>query len=421
MFTGNAPRPLEGIKVVEMATFIAVPAAAKFLADMGADVIKVEAPAGDFVRWSGANEGRPEDPLENTTFDLENGNKRSIAINVKDPEGRKILDKLIDQCDIFLTNWRPAALERQGLDYESLKAKYPALVYGSLTGYGDEGPDKDLPGYDTTAFFTRGGILGSLYDADESPMMLINGLGDHQAAYMLAAGIMAALFRAKQTGQGEHVSVNLLHASIFTQGIMVLAAQYPDVGHKYPTRRVDVDNPLTGAYKTSDGRWLWITMPQHDRFYPKFMTVIGREDLADHPVYGHLIKRTPEGKSRELYDIIVEAFAKKTLKEWIDALTEADIPNAPAQVWEEVLEDKQAWANKVFFKSMHENGREAIEIRTPVNFEETPAPGETPSPTLGKQSVEVVKELGYSDEEAKQLLDNKVIREWHVGENPFKF
>ena len=139
-------RPLEGIRVIELSTFIAVPACARFFADNGADVIKIEAAGGDAVRWNGTSEGRPDDPYENTTFDLENANKRGIVLNLKAAEGKEALFRLLARTDVFLTNWRPQALERMGLTYEALHEKYPKLVYGTLTGFGDKGPDKDLPG-----------------------------------------------------------------------------------------------------------------------------------------------------------------------------------------------------------------------------------------------------------------------------------
>ena len=144
-------KTLSGIKVVELSTFIAVPACARFFADMGADVIKVEAKGGDAVRWNGTSEGRSDSPYENTTFDLENANKRGIVLNLKSAEGKEILFKLLADADVFLTNWRPQALEKGGLTYEILHEKFPKMVYGTLTGYGDKGPDKDLPGYDFTA------------------------------------------------------------------------------------------------------------------------------------------------------------------------------------------------------------------------------------------------------------------------------
>ena len=150
-------RPLEGIKVVELATFIAAPCCARFLADLGAEVIKIEAPAGDPLRYTAVNEGRPQDQKENTTYDLENANKTCIALNTKSAAGREALEKLIAGADIFITNWRQSPLKKAGLDYDTLHAKYPALVYGFVSGYGEKGPDKDLPGFDFTAFFAVAG------------------------------------------------------------------------------------------------------------------------------------------------------------------------------------------------------------------------------------------------------------------------
>lgn len=213
-------RPLEGIKVVEMATFIAVPAVGRILADMGAEVVKIESAKGDNLRFTAPNEGRPSDPHEDMNFDLENANKKGIVLDMRNPKGKEVLYKLLDESDVFLTNWRPGALARQGLTYEDLKDKYPRLVYASLTGYGDKGPDKDLPGFDYTAFFARSGWSGSLYQKGTVPSNLIPALGDHQAALALTAGILGALYRQQKTGQGENVSTNLLHTAIWVHSVV---------------------------------------------------------------------------------------------------------------------------------------------------------------------------------------------------------
>ena len=146
----DVKRPLDGVKVVEMATFIAVPAVGRILADMGAEVIKIESAKGDNLRFTAPNEGRPSDPHEDTNFDLENANKKGIVLDLRQPKGKEVLFKLLDDADVFLTNWRPGALARQNLTYDELKVKYPKLIYASLTGYGDKGPDKDLPGWQRT-------------------------------------------------------------------------------------------------------------------------------------------------------------------------------------------------------------------------------------------------------------------------------
>ena len=173
-------RPLEGIRVVELATFIAAPCCARYLADLGAEVIKVESPKGDPLRFTAVNEGRPYGDGEDTTFTLENSGKRVITVDTKTEKGREALEQLIAKADVFITNWRPSPLKRAGLDYETLKVKYPALVFGYVSGYGQKGPDKDMPGFDFTAYFARAGIMGTLYDVNSMPMTPLAGFGDHQ-------------------------------------------------------------------------------------------------------------------------------------------------------------------------------------------------------------------------------------------------
>ena len=214
-------RPLEGIKVVEMATFIAVPAVGRILADLGAEVVKIESAKGDNLRFTAPNEGRPMDPHEDTNFDLENAGKKGIVVDLRTDKGTEILFKLLERADAFITNWRPQALARKNLTYEDLKDRFPKLVYASLTGYGDKGPDKDLPGFDYTAFFARSGWSGSLYQKGTVPSNLIPALGDHQAALALTTGILAALLRAKTTGKGEKVTTNLLHTAIWVQAFQI--------------------------------------------------------------------------------------------------------------------------------------------------------------------------------------------------------
>lgn len=401
---------LSGIKVIELSTFIAVPACARFFADNGADVIKVEAKGGDAVRWNGTSEGRSDSPYENTTFDLENANKRGIVLNLKTPEGKEILFKLLSDADIFLTNWRPQALEKNGLTYEKLHEKFPKLVYGTLTGYGDKGPDKDLPGYDFTAYWARGGVMDSLRQKDEWPINLIPGMGDHQAGLFLAAGVMAALFNAQRTGSGERVSINLLHTSIWIQSIMIQAAQYTELGQKYPISRRTADNPFNCAYKTKDGRFMQISMPPFDVFYPKFMPLIGREDLVGNPRYT-MDSITKNKLHAEFIDILTEAFEKKTVEEWDEILTANDIPHAVAQSWEEVLEDKQARATDVYYEMAYPTGNTRSLVRQPI-FIGSDIPDYKMAPMLGEHSEEIIKSLGYSDEELQKLHEGGVYNTW---------
>ncbi|MDR2615373.1 MAG: CoA transferase [Oscillospiraceae bacterium] len=397
----SVKKPLEGIRVIEMSTFIAVPATARFFAEFGAEVIKVEPKSGDNVRFNGVSEGRLGSPYENTTFDLENAHKKGIILNLKAPEGREILFKLLADADIFLTNWRPQALEKLGLDYDSLKDRFPKLVYGSLTGYGETGPDKDLPGYDFTAFWARSGLLGTLYQAGGEPNNLIPGIGDHTAGMNLAAGCMVALHKAQATGVGDKVLVNLLHSAIFAQAIAVQAAQYKGLGKQYPISRSEAENPFNNTYKSSDGKFIQISMPPFDLFYPKFMPLIGREDLVGNERYT-MASITKNELHREFIAILEESIAKKTAAEWAEIFTKADVPFAVAAVWEEVLEDEQAWAIEAFESVDYPTGKRAM-VRQPIELTGADKLPYGKAPQLGEHSEEVLLSLGYTQEQLQAL------------------
>ena len=403
-------KPLEGIKVLEMSTFIAVPACARFFAEFGADVIKVEPKTGDAVRFNGESEGRLGDPYENTTFDLENAHKRSIVVNLKDPEGREILYKLLKDTDIFVTNWRPQAHEKLGLDYASLKEKFPKLVYASLTGFGETGPDRELPGYDFTAFWARGGLLGTLYQKDSEPINLIPGVGDHITGLYMAAGIMTALYNAEKTGQGDYVTINLLHTAIFVQGIAVQAAQYEGLGQQYPISRKTAENPFNNTYMSKDGRHIQISMPPFDLFYPRFMPLIGREDLVGNKEYtlNNITRKKLHG---EFIQIVSDAFAQKTAEEWSKILTDGDIPFSVCHTWEEVLEDRQAWATGVFEKMDYPTGKRTM-VRQPIIIEGADKIPYERAPMLAENSEEILKELGYTDAQLKEMHDKGVYNTW---------
>ncbi|PWC17944.1 CoA transferase [Brenneria roseae subsp. roseae] len=405
-------KALEGVTVVELATFIAVPAAGRILADMGAKVIKIESLDGDNLRYTAPTEGRPLDQHENTTFDLENANKYGIALNTKTETGRKILFQLLEKADIFLTNWRPKARERAGLDYETLKKQFPHLVYACVTGYGDTGPDKDLPGFDYTAFYARGGILGSLYQKGTVPMNVIPGLGDHQCAMGLVSGVLAAYIRAKNTGQGEYVSTSLLHTAIYTQAIMIQAAQYKDYGQSYPIDRRTTTSPFILAYKTKDDRFIQICMPVYDAYYPKFIRCIGRPDLAEDERYTRLQEVARHKRSPELYDIICQQMEQKTVNEWKTIFLENDIPFSVAQVWEEILDDEQAWAIDTFYRMKYANGSEKALVRPPIVFLESGLPDYKRGPLLGEDTPAILKDLGYSDSDIARLETDKDIFIW---------
>lgn len=406
MTTYENDQPLAGIKVIDLSTYVAVPTCARFLAECGAEVIKIEPKTGDTIRFNGVSEGRLGSPYENTTFDLENAHKRGLALDLKNPKGKEILFQLLAGADVFLTNWRPRALEKLDLDYDHVAEVFPKLVYGSFTGYGETGPDKNLPGYDFTSFWARGGFIGSLMQKDGEPINLAPGMGDHVSGMFLAAGILAALIRAQKTGRGDNVTTSLLHSAIFIQGIAMQAAQYKDMGQTYPISRKEAENPFNNAYRTSDNRYIQISMPPFDLYYPRFMPLIGRADLVGDPRYT-IDNLTAQKLHREFIDILDEAFNTKTAAEWLAILKEADIPCSLCQTWEEVLEDEQAWAIGAFERVDYPSGQRAM-VRQPVQLASAKSRTYGHGPLLGEHSEIILRELGYDDDQIENLHNEGV-------------
>ncbi len=403
---------LEGVKVVELATFIAAAGAGRFLADCGATVIKVEAAKGDPLRYTAPSEGRPLDMYENTTWDLENGNKLCISLNTKDEKGKEALFKLLEDADVFITNWRPQALERSGLDYETLKEKFPKLVYAMCTGYGEFGPDKDLPGFDFTAFFARGGYLESLRQRGEKPMNIIPGAGDHNVAMNLAAGILAALYHAKVTGKGEKVETSLFESAIYNMGMMIQAANYDGFARTYPINIRESANPFNACWNTKDDRYIQTVCPDYNTYFDKFMTALGREDLIGNDRYFPILNCQQNNATTEVYDIVMEAMKSKPVAEWVPLLKAVDLPFSVAQSWLEILEDEQAWANECFYEMEYDNGNKRTLVRPPVKFAEMGTPEYNRGPLIGEHGKEILANVGYSDNEINELIENKVLYIW---------
>jgi cinnamoyl-CoA:phenyllactate CoA-transferase len=369
---------------------------------LGAEVIKVEAPNGDPLRFTAVNEGRPFGDAEDTSFCMENTGKECVTLNLKSEAGREALEKLLARCDIFITNWRQPALERAGLDYKTLHAKHPKLVMGFVSGYGEKGPDKDLPGFDFTAYFARGGIMGTMYDRDASPMLPIAGFGDHQVGLYLASGLLAALYRARDTGEGDQVVVSLFHAAMWDVGLFLSCNQYGDVSTRYPISRKEVANQLQVAHRTKDGHWIQIAMPRYDYYYPKFCPVIDREDLIGDERF--FPQTNLQKHLEEFYAIVDEGIGRLELKELERRMTEADLPYGVCQTWEQALEDKQAWGSDILAKVTFPNGSERTMVRTPVMFTETELPAYERGHFLGEDTRAVLAKLGYAESQIDAMI-----------------
>ena len=405
-------KALEGIKVIQLANFIAAAATGRYLADHGADVIIVEAAKGDPIRFTQEQEGRPQNIKENVAWEYLNGNKRCISINTKTEEGKEALFALLEDADVLLTNWRLGALERAGLDYETLKGRFPKLIYAMILGYGKTGPDKDLPGFDFTAFFGRGGYTQNLRRRGNDPITMIPGLGDNNVGLMLAMGIVTALFNREKTGQGDFVTTSLYETAIFNMSMMLLGVQYDGQAHDYPISIYDNRNPLNGAYRTSDDRIIQCACPNYnDRFEP-FMKSIGREDLIAAGKYFPQADMIAAGLIKELIDEIQKTFLEGDMKTMDDKLRAGDIPHSIAYSWEDIMNDPQAHAVGAFYDVTCPNGVVRKATHTPVRLEsEGDLDGRT-APMIGEQGREVLKEVGYDDAKIDAMLESGSLYIW---------
>ena len=233
-------------------------------------------------------------------------------------------------------------------------------------------------------------------------MLTIAGFGDHQVGMYLASGILAALYRARETGQGDRVVVSLFHSAIWDVSLLLQASQYGAECTKYPLSRRTLPNPLVVCHKTKDNKWLQIAMPQYDRHYPIFMKAIGHPEMADDPRY--YPQAALQANIEEFYDFLVAEMATRTLDEWCKLMDANDLPYAVAQTWDQLLVDKQAWASGCFYEMEYSNGNKRTMVRPPVIFEETELPPYNRGPYLGEQTEKILKDLGYSDEQVAAMI-----------------
>jgi crotonobetainyl-CoA:carnitine CoA-transferase CaiB-like acyl-CoA transferase len=398
--------PFDGVRVVELAQWVFVPVAGALLADWGADVIHIESTQGDPYRGLITQGIGSDHGGVNLSLALANRGKRSIALNIKLDEGMEALHRLLSSADVFLTNMRPQALQRLGLDAESLTDQYPSLVYARGHGYGVRGPDADQAGYDASAFWSRGGLAHMLTPPErEYPIGQRGAMGDRNGAMALAFGVAGALLKRTRTGTGSVVDVSLMATAMWTLSSDVLAALGGDEPKASSGRGPSV-NPVVGMYRTKDGRHIQLVFLEADRYWPDFCRVIGRPDLIDDPRFSDLRAR---GENAEacLAELDGE-FAKRTFAEWKELLRQLDAPWAPVQSVPELLEDPQVIANG-YVGDVVVDGEPAYRLpAVPVQFDGQP-PALRRAPEHGEDTEAVLVELGYDWDEIIALKEAEVI------------
>lgn len=398
-------KPLEGIKVVELASFVAAPAAGRMLAEMGADVIRVESTAGDPWRFYGVNCGLPVADEENPLFDLYNLGKRDIQLDTKTLEGKEILLRLLGEADVFITNNRLKSLVRAGLDYDSLKDRFPKLIYGLVTGYGQTGPDVDAPGYDGVAFFSRSGMLADMAEPGGYPASAPGCVGDGATGAALFGGICAALLNRERTGMGDFVETSLFGNAVWLCGTMSAFEQY---GYHYPKKRSEM-GALYTFYKCKDGEWLHLAVTQHDRYWKPLAEALNVPELAEDERFKNaaLISRN----RAQLIPLLEQAFSQFDYDEIAARLRERDIVFDRMRHYRELAADSQAVANGFVKEHIYENGHSFMMAMLPVHMRNMDETGTGRGPQMGEHTDEILKQYGYSEEAILRLKEAKAVKQ----------
>lgn len=401
--------PLEGIKVIELSTIAAAPAAARVLSDYGAEVIKVETLRGDPIRLTGGFLNLPFKEDCNPLFDLLNTGKKCISINIKTDEGKKALYELLSDADVFITNNREEALQRSGFDYETLRERFPRLVFAQFSGFGDRGPDKNAPGFDASAFWLRTGPMADWQADGLFPISPAFAFGDLATASTIVSGIMMALYAREKTGKGTRVSTSLFGSGVWCGGTSILAAQKPFNKDLKP-KPLEPTHPFWHYYRCGDGVWMGIFCKEYFKDYPYYAKVFGVEDLMADPVFADAAKLTGSEELRNCVRRMNELVAAKTSEEWGKILTEADIPYEFAKPTGSVAEDEQALANGYIEKLQYPNGLSVGMPGYPLELEGFEKRRCEAGAPIGGDTDSILAGLGLTPEQIAALKESGVVK-----------
>ncbi len=387
-----------GLKVLDVASFIAAPAAAVVLSDFGAEVIKVEPPgSGDPYRHMPTHPGMPASQ-HNYCWMVEARNKRSIALDLKHPDGREVLYRLARDADVFITNFPPPVRQRLGISYAQIEPINPRLIYASLSGYGEIGEEANKPGFDSTAWWARSGMMDQVVPhAGSPPARSLPGMGDHPTALALFAAIATALYRRERTGRGAAVGSSLLANGAWANAINVQAALCGATFFDRQPREKTV-NALRNHYRCSDGRWFLLSLLQEEKLWPRFIERMGRGDLADDPRFTTL--KAQRQNAETLVAILDAAFATRDSAAWQDILAIEGLTVAVVNRAADVAADRQMLAADVITPMAEQP---MLTVNSPFWIVDERKTTPRRPPDVGEHTDEILAACGYAADEIERL------------------
>ncbi len=391
---------LEDLIVVDAATFLAGPGAATMLGDFGAKVIKIEPPGGDGYRGL---VGRYPVPYH---WLLTSRNKESLALDLSKDSGQALLHQLIKKADVMTTNFMRGQLERYQLTYPTLKAINPRLVFGHITGYGDEGPEADRRAFDVTGWWARSGMMEFVRDPEQIPLMPAPGMGDHSTATALFGAIMSGLYKRERTGEGCHVSTSLAANGVWANA---MALQGVAAGNDLAEHRQKAGwvNPLSAAYGCADGSFLVLTMINTAREYPQLCDALGHPEWLQDERFSDI--RQAMRNRGDLQQMISGAFAQLDYADAARRLDDQGITYSKVQTMSEVLADPQLRAAGIVIETGDTQGDYELTISSPINVVGEAKKAPQRAPDIGANSLSVLRELDFDEDYIRSLVGAGVV------------
>lgn len=406
--TENIKMPLEGIKVIELATVVAAPTAGRMLSAYGAEVIKIESLAGDDYRVAGNFERVVCEDYKNPLFTIQNSGKKLTSINLKHPDGKAAMLKQLEDADVFLTNVRTGGLQRLGLDYESLHERYPKLVYAHFSGFGPKGPVASNPGFDSTAFWLRSGPMADWQVPGSFPFNPTYAFGDMSTSSVLFSGILMALLGRVRTGRGTLVNTSLFASGIWCNAVSVVSHQ-PQFGGKRPLDPLRPADPFSQYYLCADGKWIGIFDNEYQRDLPKFAKLFDMPDVTEDPNYASLGALAESDAIVAFVERLNKLFLTRTSSEWRDYLSSNSVSCEVMHCTRDVSTDEQALANGYVQELEFKDGLKVMMPCPPVHFSDYEQRSYTPTGKIGEDTDRVFAALGYTDEEIARMREENAI------------